>query len=199
MQTVLGRNEWTKGLCIGLLIVVAMVVASGAYLQRIRYEGNAALLAGDDLIKSSSREISVYYPAADTIVQEKVLIDSDQPPILAALRTLFKGKAASPGVKVTVPPASILSVKTRKGIVAVDFDRRVLVTGAPARLQRIVLASILYTVAQFKEATAVSFSVEGKTRGRIAGKDIRRFWGDVSLDEMPWSIQRAQTSNAVQK
>jgi hypothetical protein len=43
---------------------------------------------------------------------------------------------------------------------------------------------------QFPEVEKVRFTVEGQEDGEVGGKDVRAFWGGVSLTDQPWNVLR---------
>jgi spore germination protein GerM len=110
------------------------------------------------------------------------------------MRTLFKMHPRDPDLGVTLPPATVRSVEIRDGVAWVDFSREVLVTGETAKTQRTALAAMIYTLSQFPGVEKVAFTVEGKTSGKLGGKDVATFWGTVNLKDMPWDISAKKTS-----
>lgn len=140
-------------------------------------------------VETTATEVSLFYPSNDSIAEEKLaVLETDSLP-LVTLRELFKADPQDPKLKVTLPATTVRSVEVTDGVAWVDFDRSVLITGETKTTQRTVLAAIIYTLKQFKGVEKVAFTVEGKTSGTIDGKDVRSFWGDVTLDEMPWSME----------
>ncbi len=152
----------------------------------------------DRIVETESKEVSVFYPSADIIAEERVVVDTGESPELAALRELFKAEPRNPDLKVTLPKATVRSVDVRDGIAWVDFGRDVIVTGESGPTQRVALAAIIYTLKQFDGIEKVAFTVEGKTRGAIDGKDIGAFWGAVRIDDQPWDArgERADAEGA---
>lgn len=149
----------------------------------------------DRAVESSSTEISIYYPSADIIAEEKVVIDDAKGSIpLTAMRTLFEAKPENPELRVTLPTTEVNSVRIEDGVAWVDFDSDVVVTGETEQTQRTALAAIIYTLKQFDDVEKVAFTVEGKKDGTVDGKDVEKFWGIVTLSDMPWSLTATRTS-----
>lgn len=149
--------------------------------------------AGLDLIDQEEYEstettsVSVFYPSADTIIQDsrQMAFTADLP--LKLMRILFDAEPEAKDIAVSLPEAEVNSVTIEDGTAWVDFSSDVLVTDAPERTQRTALVAIIYTLTQFPDVERVAFTVEGKTAGNLAGKDIETFWGDVTLEQMPWT------------
>lgn len=175
-------------LFLGALLAIA-ALASGCSLDgRTRSSVTEDDLSVERIVEATSTEISLFYPSADTVVEEKVTLSDPARPELQAMRMLFQRDPSDPSVKVTLPDAKVRDVRMEDGLATVDFSRDVLVDDASERMQRVALVSIMYTLRQFAEVKQVAFTVEGKTSGELGGKDVRRFWGEVTLDQAPWSV-----------
>lgn len=145
----------------------------------------------DDLKPANTGDLierSVYFPSSDTILEEKRSMQPDEATPLAVLKVMFEEEPESTSHTKTLPEAKVLSASVEDGTARIDFDRGVLVTGSDPVTQRVALVSIMYAMKQFPGVEQVVFSVEGKTSGQIDGKDIESFWGEVSLNDMPWSV-----------
>ena len=147
----------------------------------------------DRTVGTKNAEVSIFYPSADVIAEEKTVVQTTDDLPLVAMRELFKATPQDPDLKVTLPTAEVRSVRIEDGIAWVDFDRRVLVSGEAPETQRTVLTAIIYTLKQFEGVDEVAFTVEGKTSGTLDGKDVQEFWGAVSLSDMPWSLTAKRT------
>ncbi|MBI5232027.1 MAG: GerMN domain-containing protein [Coriobacteriales bacterium] len=177
----------------------AAMVAGCASSTRAESATDSELLEIDRAVDASSTEVSVFYPSTDTILEEKTVLGGEGSPELQALRVLFAGKPRNPEFKATVPPATVRSVVVKDGIAWVDFSRNVLVTGASDEVQRVTLVAVIYTLKQFEGIERVAFTVEGRTSGSLGGKDVAKFWGTVTLKDMPWSVTTSSRSNAAKK
>lgn len=146
-------------------------------------------LETDKLTSQLSTEVAVTFPSGDTLVEKSFILDSDKDVELQALRLLFKGQPKGAQFTASVPTATVNSLKVKDGHAVVDFSREVLVQGASEKTQRTALMAVLYTLQQFPQIKDVAFTVEGRTSGKLGGKDVASFWGDVTLSQMPWSVK----------
>lgn len=178
----------------GLLLVLGVAVAAVILLGGCRADQGTAsdttLL--DETVATPTTEVSIFYPSADVIAEERVSVQETDELPLVAVRELFKATPRDPDIKVTLPKAEVRSVTVKGDVAWVDFDRAVIVTGESKETQRAALASVIYTLKQFEGIERVGFTVEGKKSGEIDGKDVREFWGDVTLDQAPWGLSAAQ-------
>lgn len=171
------------------LALVSLALAASSLLTACGPDTSEAdKLLNDKLISRPSKEVSVFYPAADTIIEQKIVLDSDKNAELEALRALFRGAPKGATFKASIPTATVNSVSVKKDHAIVDFGRDILKEGGSEEQQRVALLSVIYTLKQFTKVKKVSFSVEGRTSGTLDGKDVERFWGKVTLAQMPWSV-----------
>jgi spore germination protein GerM len=173
------------------LVISSLLLVAGCNAPQTSQEDVISEI--DRTVSITNAEISVFYPSADVIAEEKVVVQATDDLPLLAMRELFKAQPQDPDLKVTLPPADVRSVRIEDGVAWVDFDRAVLVSGEAAETQRTVLTAIIYTLKQFEGVEQVAFTVEGKTSGTLDGKDIEEFWGAVSLSDMPWSLTAKRT------
>ncbi|MDP2401761.1 MAG: GerMN domain-containing protein [Actinomycetota bacterium] len=182
--------------CVALVViaVLALLVTVGCSPSVKADEGELDMLSIDEMVAVDASEVSVFYPSGDVIAEEKVVVDEGESFVLAALRELFKAQPRDPGLKVTLPPATVNSVLVEDGVAWIDFSSDVLVLGESVETQRVVLAAIIYTATQFDGIERVAFTVEGQSSGTVDGKNVELFWGDVKLSEQPWSLTAERTS-----
>lgn len=174
-----------------LLISIAVLPQVAGCAQP---KADDSLLEMDKIVAEKSSEISVFYPSADIIAEEKVVLDEKENLPLEAVRTLFAAKPNDPKLTVTLPRAKVNSVTIKDGLATVDFDSAVIVTGETAKTQQVALAAVIYTLQQFDGVEKVAFTVEGKSEGKIDGKDVAAFWGDVRIEDSPWDVTVEKTS-----
>lgn len=177
--------------CALLLLTGAatLLLVVGCTQTPVDSEGDSPALTADELIDTVSDEVSVFYPAADTIIEEKVVLDDDTDALFQVLSMMFEKETLPSGATVTLPRAEVLGVTIEDGLATIDFSADVLEPGESEQVQQIALISIIYAATQFPEVNEVAFTVEGKTEGTIDGKDVATFWGDVTLKDMPWSAE----------
>lgn len=173
-------------------IVAIALVATGC--SESRSQRTEDVLEVDALVDTEAAEVSVFYPSGDIIAEETIVVSEEGSYVLAALRELFNAAPKDPSIKVTLPPATVNSVRVVDGVAWIDFDSAVLVTGESDEGQRVALAAIIYTATQFDEIDEVAFTVDGQTSGSVDGKDVANFWGTVTLDAQPWSLTAERTS-----
>ena len=65
--------------------------------------------------------------------------------------------------------------------------------------QTLALAAFLMTYGQFPEVKKVAFTVEGKSKGTLDGRDIQKFWGRVSLRGSPWDVLASPKSRCLRR
>jgi hypothetical protein len=146
-------------------------------------------------LPDKTRSISVFYATGKTLVEERHIIADDKEVIKTTLIALL---AAQPknntDIAIVQPECDILAVTVDdKGAATVDFSREVLDFEASKKEKVLAYGAIIETLKQFEQIKSVKFSVEGQEKGSLSGKDVHRFWNDVSLIGQPWKIDRKQT------
>lgn len=177
-------------LAIGAVVLVLMLTLGCSADQDVAR--STELL--DEAVATPTTEVSIFYPSADVIAEERISVQETDELPLVAVRELFKATPVDPNIKVTLPKAEVRSVTVKGDVAWVDFDRAVLVSGESAETQRAALTAVIYTLKQFEGIERVGITVEGKKSGKIDGKDVRKFWGDVTLDQAPWSLSAKQVN-----
>lgn len=133
-------------------------------------------------------EMRVFYPAENAIVEEPRDVEKAKFGPQEAVRQIFgtpkENKAPAP----VLPDTKIIDVTLSKGILTVNFDRSVLGFSVPPQNQQLVVAAVVSTLKQFPEVKKVKFQVEGIEKGAIAGKDVEKFWGAITLKSQPWDV-----------
>lgn len=133
--------------------------------------------------------VTVYSPSSDGLIgEDRYIPTKDYQP-----RKLLQELISKKGVKYTrpfkpfLPPGTkILSLKVDKGLATVNFSREVLNVKGSETMQRYAVAAIVETLKQFKSIEMVKFQVEGREKGKIDGRNIEDWWGEVTLKEQPW-------------
>jgi len=184
----LGTSSHVGRLCaIALLFALIAIAVPGCSGAATEAPVDTDNMTADELIDTVSQEVSVFYPASDTVIEDRVVLDDETDALFQVLTLMFEADTLPSGAKVTLPPAEVLGVSIEDGLATIDFSADVLGTGESAQVQQVALVSIIYAATQFPEVDRVAFTVEGRTDGTIDGKDIATFWGDVTLKDMPWS------------
>jgi len=138
-----------------------------------------------------TRRVSVFFSTGRSLLEEYRLIDNKKDLYEGTLQELMSAAPESnPDVAVVQPETKFRSVSVKDGVLTVDWERDVLDFEAEPKEKVLALAAILRTFGEFKEIKKVRFTVEGKTKGRIGGKDVESFWGRVSLKGQPWPVMR---------
>lgn len=179
------------------LLAVALLSAACTQ-QPTQSEIDDALFA-EEMINTTSDEIVIFYPSTDTIVEERITLDSDVDAPLQAVQVLFEADPETPKLGVTLPKSEVRGLTVKDKVATVDFSAEVLDFNATENVQRVALASVLYTLQQFEGIEQVAFTVEGKTQGQAGGKDIARFWGDVTLADMPWQLTITSSTEGIEQ
>jgi len=186
----LGTSSHVGRLCALVLLAVLIATAvPGCSRATAEAPVETDNLTADELIDTVSEEVSVFYPASDTVIEDRVVLDDETDALFQVLTLMFEADTLPSGAKVTLPPAEVLGVSIEDGLATIDFSASVLGTGESAQVQQIALVAIIYAATQFPEVDRVAFTVEGQTDGTIDGKNVATFWGDVTLEDMPWSAQ----------
>ena len=177
----------------GVLAVVAIALVAGLLVL----PGCGPRVA-DDLpdptagLSEQTTETVIYYATGRTLLGEVRVIDRTAP-YEDALRTLLEALPESnQEVAIVQPVAGYNSVTVEDGIVTIDWQPEVLDFEAEDAEERLAYASILATFGVFPEIEQVRFLVDGKEDGQIDGKEIRDFWGSVSLNGQPWDVIRVK-------
>lgn len=169
---------------------IAMVVGLGALVVAAGCSGAGSRVPDPQGVPEQTRNVSLFFSTGRTLVEEPRLVDSKD----VYEKTLGELLAARPvrnsEIAIVQPTAKARSVTFERGVLTVDWSRDVLEFDAEPKEKVLALAAILSTFGQFPEVKKVRFTVEGKTDGKLDGKDIQVFWGRVSLRGQPWSVLR---------
>jgi spore germination protein GerM len=142
-------------------------------------------------LPEKSAKVSVYYATGNTLVEEKHIVSDDADIIKSTLNELLAAKPQENSeIAIVQPESKVLSANVdKKGLVTINFDRRVLQFDALPKEKKLAYLGILQTLKQFKNVKAIRFVVEGKDSGTIIGKDIQGFWGNITLKNQPWQLR----------
>jgi len=149
--------------------------------------------APKDLPKSDAAsnymDVDIFYPDGDALSRETHEIPKAPDKIKAALDVLFQAKPNNGNIIPIMPEnVKVLSTKVENGLLTINFNKNILFFDADKNAQDLLLAAIVSTARQSASIRQVKFLVEGKDKGQIDGKDIEKFWGDVSLKDQPWKL-----------
>ncbi|HZD59194.1 MAG TPA: GerMN domain-containing protein [Anaerolineae bacterium] len=173
---------------ISVLLLLALSILLGGCVKEPDYLGEP-----EGLPKSSAQEnymeVTIYYPDRDALAVETHEIPKEPNVVKAALNTLFDGRPNNSNVIPVLPTdVKVLDVKIKNDLAIINFNRNILFFEEDKATQELLLAAITSTARQTEKIKRVKFQVEGKEKGTIAGKDIKTFWGDVSLKGQPWKL-----------
>lgn len=144
----------------------------------------------EDLVSQETTETFVYFATGRSLLEEPRIVRAGD----VYRETLEEWLAATPqinpDVAIVQPVAEVLGVQLEGDVLTIDWSARILEFEADPSEQRIALAGILRTFGQFPEIERVRFTVQGQEDGEIDGRDVRSFWGDVSLIGQPWEVLR---------
>jgi hypothetical protein len=138
----------------------------------------------------------VFYSTGRTLVEEPVVVDATEVHKATLERMLEAQPVENEDIAIvqTVAPVRSVVLDEETGTLTVDWDADVLLFEADETEERLAFASIMMTLGQFAEVKSVRFTVGGKEEGSIDGKDIKAFWGSVSLNGQPWDALRPPSS-----
>ncbi|MDP1809064.1 MAG: GerMN domain-containing protein [Actinomycetota bacterium] len=143
-------------------------------------------------------EVLVYYPIIGSdggyMVGEARSVPSSAKNIpKSAIEHLITGKPTKgshgPYMRSINPDTKVLDLTIRKGLATVDFNRVFLDAKViDDRQADLAVAAIVKTLSQFPKVKEVMIAVEGKTSGKVGGKDIEDLWGSGLLKKQPFSV-----------
>jgi hypothetical protein len=136
-----------------------------------------------------TQQVSVYLPTGRSLTQEYRIVDADNL-YESTLTQLMTGESDNPELALVQPVSDFRSVTLEDGVLTIDWDRAILDFEADPEEYTIAWGSFILTFGQFPEVEKLVFTVEGQTDGEIDGKDVENFWGQVTLADQPWDIQR---------
>jgi hypothetical protein len=170
------------GLPIAAAVAVTVLVLTGCTSA-----GGGSIPPPADLPRETT-QTSVYFSTGRSLFEEPRVVDATD----VYKDTLDELIEATPETNeeaaIVQPQASIRSVSLKDGVLTIDWSREILTFEANRSEQLLALGAVLRTLGQFSEVEKVRFTVEGRTEGRLDGRDVRAFWGDVSLSGQPWSV-----------
>jgi germination protein M len=152
--------------------------------------GGSKNVAKPSNLAAETTETTVFYATGRSLVQEPKVVNAKDVYNQTMQEWLKADPQLNTGIAVVQPQTKILSVTVKDGVATIDFDKSVLDFKATAPEKMLAYAAILETMGQFPEINKVQFTVEGKSSGTIGGKDVKAFWGDVSLNKQPWPALR---------
>jgi len=137
-----------------------------------------------------TRDVSVFYATGRTVVEERHIVEDSKDIIKTTLNEGFKAQPQDNlDIAIVQPECKVLDVKLdKKGVATINFSKEVLDFDAEKNEKVLAYGAIIETLKQFDEVKSFRFQVEGKEEGIIGGKDIQKFWGDISLTGQPWKI-----------
>jgi len=168
-----------------IAVSLAMVLTLGCTKNDASVEEIAANLE----IQDKLTPINIFYPTADMIVEETRDIEKTKFGPEEAVRQIFEARRGGNKLDPVMPDTKVIDVKVADGMAIVNFERNVLDFEVPKVNQQLVIAAVVKTLEQFPEINQVKFQVEGLEKGKIDGRDIEKFWGDITLQSQPWNVR----------
>lgn len=168
-----------------IMISLAMALTIGCSKSDVAVDEVADILENQENLA----EIHVYYPSTNMIIEEVRDIEKSKFGPEGAVRQIFEVNRGHTKSEPVMPDTKIIGVKVDNGTATINFDRSVLDFPAPEINQQLVVASVVKTLEQFSEIKQVKFQVEGLEKGTIDGKDVEKFWGDITLKSQPWKVR----------
>lgn len=170
-----------------LLVATVLALCLPAFL--------AGCSSGDDAIPppqipEQTVQTSVFFSTGRSLVEEPRVVDAADV-YQATLRELLAAKPVqNSDIAIVQPVATVRSITVKDGVASVDWSRQILDFEAADQEKFLAWAAIMTTLGQFPEINKVRFTVEGKTDGTIADKDVAKFWGKIGLKNQPWDAVR---------
>jgi len=157
--------------------------------------GCAQQNAGNDIpepknLAAETTETAVFFSTGRSLLEERKIVDAKdiyETTLKELLRALPE---VNPDVAIVQPEAEFNSVTFEDGVITIDWKKEILDFEAEPKEERLAFASLLMTFGRFSEVEKLRMTVEGKESGKIGGKDIEEFWGDVSLKDQPFAVMR---------
>jgi hypothetical protein len=183
---VISFKVFKKGTAVGLPIALILIMCLAACQKASNNVPAPTALGANEQFT-----VNIYVPKKDcTLDAVSKTMKKSANQYKTTLEALFKadhGNFFPEGVKVR-------NVKVdSKGHAVVDLSREILNKKATVQEgETLGVGAIVQTLAEFKKIKTVTISVEGKTKGRIGGKDISRFWGFNSLKKQPYCIKPSE-------
>lgn len=136
-----------------------------------------------------TEQVSVYFATGRSLTQEYRIVDAENI-YESTLTELMEAESENPELAIVQPVADFRSVTLEDGVLTIDWDRAILDFEADPEEYTIAWGAFILTFGQFPEVEKLVFTVEGQTDGEIDGKDVEEFWGQVTLADQPWDVQR---------
>jgi len=122
----------------------------------------------------------VHFPSSDwkTLVrEERDAVSKGEPAYVIAFRELQRGPSAGQGVP-SVPAGTLLlsDPVLAAGVLYLNFSKEMTeIRSTPAAVERLILQSLVFTLTEAKEVTAVQILVDGQKVKAVAGRvDVSR-------------------------
>ena len=118
--------------------------------------------------------------------EEREVEKSDSLPLLA-IQELIKGPEVSDLDRTLPETTKVLSVDVDRGIATVDFSKEIITDsgsiGPSSTTELLAIFSIVNTLTEFPQIKEVKITVDGKSSGKLEGREIADFWGHVGINQ----------------
>jgi spore germination protein GerM len=156
---------------LAMLALVLLLPACTFVRQKPWKPGMALLEPTDPVVKV---RVVLYFPASDwkeLVKEERDAASRGEPPYLTAFRELARGPLAGLGLP-SIPAGTLLlsDPVLSGGVLYLNFSKEITdIRSAPSPVERLVLQSLVYTLTEAKEVTAVQVLVDGQKLKPLAG------------------------------
>lgn len=143
----------------------------------------------NDLGDTETTQVTIYYPRSGELIATYASLKNEKDLPKKALEFLLSLPEKQGMEFVVLPRAEVLSISTTIDTCIINFSLNILDFEAKPEEKKLAWAAITFTAAEATLKNKVKFLIEGKESGKIGGKDISNFWGEITLKNQPWVVK----------
>ncbi len=168
----------TLGALLLVTFLMTLVAPACTFLPEKQWQPGMVFL--DPLDPVTKVKAVVHFPSSDwkaLVREERDAVSKGEPAYVVAFRELQRGPSAGQGVP-SVPAGTLLLSDPilSAGVLYLNFSKEMTeIRSTPAAVERLILQSLVFTLTEVKEVTAVQVLVDGQKIKAAAGRaDVSR-------------------------
>jgi hypothetical protein len=168
-----------KKLIVGALLLAVLALAAGC-------KSDYPDVPEKSLYRDNTSEVVIYVPAENNILDAQLVeVEKSGNKYRDSLQALLGDDGEFFPKKVKIIDITV----DDQGLATVDFDRRILDKKAQSQPEEALgISAIVRTLTEITEVKQVTFTVEGKSEGKIGGKQIEDWWGFGGFKYQPFGV-----------
>ncbi|MDP2857730.1 MAG: GerMN domain-containing protein [Bacillota bacterium] len=154
-----------------IALAAVLLIPACTFLPQKSWKPGMALIEPTDPV--TKVKVVLHFPASDwknLVREERDAVSRGEASYLTAFRELARGPSAGQGLP-SIPAGTVLlsDPVLSGGVLYLNFSKISDIRSAPGPVERLVLQSLVYTLTEAKEVTAVQVLVDGQKLKTLAG------------------------------